>query len=584
MSKHDQQHKLLNRQVRKAKISEPLTEEVKKVLELVNQTYHETDQYIGRLNHAMSLSSKEMTILQKEIQSKNEILSQKVQDSESEIDYQKSVFNSVSKSIPVGIFIVNREGEYTYVNDSALKIVHEEREELVGKKWFDYCQSVGIQISDHSKIVDSLSGDEPNVFKLTHIPEKVVKMTCLRISDGGIVGCVEDITKIEVFKAKTKEAVAKSEEANRAKSFFLANMSHEIRTPLNGILGLSTLLKSEGLTEEQMIKVKSIEESGKHLMHLINDILDLSKIEAGALELNMNSYSPRQIIDSVLRLLEEKAQEKGNRMSIRYSGEIPEYVKTDDLRFKQIVLNLLGNAIKFTDAGDISIFVSYQNDHIHLQISDSGIGMSEDQVGKLFSRFYQADNASTRNFEGTGLGLAITKNLIELFEGEISCSSTKGKGTTFKLDFKAEKILEPIKTEASEEGDTLNLGEKIKLRILVAEDNKVNQMVINAFLNNLGYQPKIVNDGKEAIDELDSQDYDLVFMDIQMPRMSGLDAIKYIRHSDKLKKIKVFALTAGAMEQEREKILKAGADEYLTKPIEPEKIRRVIIEHFNGKD
>lgn len=356
--------------------------------------------------------------------------------------------------------------------------------------------------------------------------------------------------------------------ANEAKSQFLAHMSHEIRTPLNGILGLTDILAQTKLNENQLEFIKTIRHSGEALLAIINDILDFSKIEAGKLELESIDFSLPVLCDDLEGLFMPQIQEKGLQFEITLDPTIPQFLNGDPLRIKQVLLNLISNSLKFTHEGHVKLDIKQSQASplvLEFQVEDTGIGISEEKQDQLFKPFTQVDSSTTRKYGGTGLGLQISQRLVQLMGGHISLKSQVDKGSTFTFDLHLNAGTKPI--EADDE-DTIRSNKPVEnIRILVAEDNKTNQLVISTMLKRLGYQYHLCGDGQEALAQLDNQEYDLVLMDCQMPIMDGFLATQNIRKNPDLKNLPIIALTAGATEKEQKQCFDSGMNDFLSKPI-----------------
>lgn len=375
-------------------------------------------------------------------------------------------------------------------------------------------------------------------------------------------------------------ARTKAEQAARVKSEFLANMSHEIRTPLNGVLGLADIgLKKCSDPALAHSTFSRIQQSGKLLLGIINDILDFSKIEAGKLALESVPISPRQVIESSREMLLDRAREQGLALYAQIDSNLPTACLGDSLRISQILLNLLSNAIKFTHQGSVTIFSTLDHGDWLIRVTDTGIGMPLEQQAKVFAPFEQADTSTTRNFGGTGLGLTITRRLVELMQGSISLESEPGKGSTFQVRLPcipAELPTQPSDAHAPERALPLK-----GVRLLVAEDNPVNQFVIEEYLTDAGATVSMANDGQEALDfvvQNGPDSIDMVLMDIQMPRLDGYQATG--RLLDQFPGLVVLGQTANAMEEDRAACLSAGMVGHIAKPIDPEVMIHTIKLHL----
>ncbi|AFY74087.1 histidine kinase,Response regulator receiver domain protein,histidine kinase,GAF domain-containing protein [Synechococcus sp. PCC 7502] len=430
------------------------------------------------------------------------------------------------------------------------------------------------------------------------------KARIVPLNHNEVLVAVSDISDRKQAEIALAKAIEIAESAAKSKSEFLANMSHEIRTPMNGVLGMAELLANTYLTEEQQDIVQTIKDSGDTLLVIINDILDFSKIESGMLELEDHPFDLNNLITSVCKLLSKQALSKNLDLKYVIFPDIPLKVIGDSTRLRQIFLNLVGNAIKFTENGSVIITVAkhktLNNSHLELLISvkDTGIGINSDRIHQLFHPFTQADSSISRKFGGTGLGLTISKSLVELMDGTIwveslgnisgnfpgdwhSLSNTHGSSFYFTIRLKTfseteiQSSIIPLKSESGSQQS--NVIAKPPIKILLAEDNPVNQKVATMMLRKLGYIADIANNGLEVLAMVEQQSYDLILMDMQMPEIDGLTATKIIRQSDKPQPW-IIALTANALEQDRQLCIDAGMNDFLPKPIPIQDFNRIISE------
>jgi len=406
-------------------------------------------------------------------------------------------------------------------------------------------------------------------------------------------GIIRDLTEQKQAETDLFRAKETAEAANKTKTEFLANMSHEIRTPMTAILGFTDVLLDNVQEPENIDAARTIKRNGEYLINLINDILDLSKIESGKLELEQIDCSPHAIINDVTSLMQVRAEAKNVPLEIEFEGALPETIRSDPTRLRQILINLLSNAIKFTETGSIQIVVRLldglsEKPQLQFDVIDTGIGIAQDKIEKLFLPFIQADSSTTRQYGGTGLGLAITKRLVEFLDGTISVTSTVGKGSKFSVDIATgpldhaklirssiDSVVQTAKPEAVDRTQSSLQG----IRVLLAEDGPDSQRLISFVLKKAGAEVTIADNGLIAFElatvaKHEARSFDVILMDMQMPVMDGYEATQRLREQGYVRPI--IALTAHAMSGDRRKCLDAGCDDYATKPVDRKQLLNLV--------
>jgi len=456
------------------------------------------------------------------------------------------------------------------------KLVSQEKDYSVrvAKKSND---EVGLLIDSFNEMLEQIRQRdvalvEANESLETRVKERTIELTAANR---------ELQNSVERANLMAREAQA----ANESKSQFLANMSHEIRTPMNGIIGFADVLADEDLAEQHKEYVAIIRDCGRELLVLINDILDFSKIEANKLATEITNCSLAKLLNSVESLMRPKAVEKGLELRVIESPGLPGGISTDPVRLRQCLVNLVGNAIKFTEVGHIYIRVSIHEEngepHIQFDVEDTGIGIPKDKQGTVFEVFTQGDGSHTRRYGGSGLGLAITKRLAEILGGRLTVTSLEGEGSTFSLVLPAgvdatkdgfldrHNLAEELRTDRDKSVETAFLG-----RVLVAEDSLTNRTLIELLLKRFGLEVTIAVDGNEAVQKAQNEAFDLILMDMQMPNLNGYEATKTLRKAGSATPI--VALTANVMKGDDKKCLAAGCDDYISKPLDRARLIEVI--------
>ncbi len=582
-------HHLLERQLRRlglASGSPPTLEQWHRLLEQIDRTYAEADQDRYLLECSLSTSSHEMKELYETFK----------RSSESQITAERDRYRSVVQAAPDMIFsLAVEDGSITQLNPAFERLTGWSCEAWINKPFTALSHKddvpraianihqviLGETIPPFELRILTKSGENRSAeFIVTpHRDEKrVVRF---------ILGIARDITDRKRAEQDLRAAKESAEMASQTKSEFLANMSHEIRTPMNGFIGMTGLLLETPLNAQQHDYVETIRSSGETLLTLINDILDFSKIESGKLELENQAFDLSNCLSGSLDLVAAEAAEKGLELSSELDEGCPPILVGDVTRVRQILVNLLSNAVKFTSRGSISVHATARPKtstfhELEIAVSDTGVGIPADRIGRIFESFSQADASTTRKFGGTGLGLTISKHLAGLMGGRIWVESVLGKGTVFHFTIQTRVPLGEEKLAFEERARhrvqvDRNLAGRLPLRILIADDNVINQKVAHLLLENMGYRADLAASGLEVLEALARQSYDVVLMDVQMPELDGLEATRRIhRELDRERWPKIIAVTAGAMRGDREKCFAAGMDDYVSKPVQADELQAAL--------
>jgi len=516
-----------------------------------------------------------------ELQAANERISKQFEEKAA----AEVAFRTVFESSPIGITLQDVSGRYVDVNRAMEELLGLPRAAIIGRNpvergWIGSPEDQAIVQLALEQGVDIDSRE------LTYCNPKLGKQTGLlwarRVAIGGIgysLCFVLDISERKTMEDDLVQARLGADAAAQAKSQFLANMSHEIRTPLNGILGLSCLIEEESIPDDLRPMMNLIRASGEVLRRVLDDVLDFSKIDSGKLELVEEPFDLAACLRWSFQLFRDAAVEKDLECRLHFDDQLPAYVSGDAVRLRQVTGNLMSNAVKFTHSGSIDMeahLVEAAPPHgrhvIRVLVRDTGIGIPEDRIGRLFQSFSQVDSATNRSYGGTGLGLAISRRLVEMMGGEIHVESTAGVGTTFEFTFTAGLADAP--QSAAQQTFSRDFS---GLRVLVAEDNRINQMVTTRMLQKMGCRVDLAVDGASAVRSVDTKAYDIVLMDLLMPEVDGTEAARRIRRMvGPQSSIPIVALTASASAEVRLQCLQAGMNDFLSKPMELDSLQRAL--------
>lgn len=519
---------------------------------------------------------------------------------ELELRNQKEFLENLINNLPIAVFVKDIKNDYrlTTWNRKCEEIYGISKENALGKNDFELFDSTtALQFHQTDEEVmhqESVHYQEevliPRNDKTVYVYQVKVPIKDVDGRPSYILGIEEDITERLQREKELILAKEKAEEATRAKTDFLATMSHEIRTPMNAVVGITNLLIEESLSPEQLSKIQALKFSAKNLLDIINDILDYNKIEAGKVELEQTEFSLLELCRNIKHTYEYQAQEKGIQLKLILDDDIPATLLGDSTRIFQILNNLVSNAVKFTEQGMVKLTVHFEDDYkdkvrVFFKVRDTGIGIPPDKQKIIFERYTQSGQDTTRRFGGSGLGLAICKGLLDLLGSEIELKSEPGKGSQFAFYLDLHKS-DNLAKQGEHKKEIKDWNGLKNARVLVAEDNPVNQFVIQGYLHKWLIDFEFANDGQEAIHKLQEGSYDLILMDLQMPKMNGLDAAKKIRNmeAENFRNIPIIALTASASSEVRNKVDQIGMNDYVSKPFQPNDLYCKMLKYYTQSE
>jgi PAS domain S-box-containing protein len=501
----------------------------------------------------------------------------------------EQTLNAVVEKSSLIVFSINESGVFTLFKGKTLDVMQLSEQDIIGKSVFEIWNKLPVRLKDVKKALlgeefKELIAFEGRFFESHYIPA--------RNNDGvltGVMGIATDITGHKEQEDQLRQQVILSSETQKIKEQFLANMSHEIRTPIHGIIGITKIVLQSNPDKELLHYLNAIRKSADNLLVIINDILDFSKIEAEKMTFESVCFNLFELVNTINELFKARISDDKVKIVLEMDPELPPLIKGDPVRLTQVINNLMGNAVKFTHQGSVTLSVSKhklmgEEAIISFQVKDTGIGIAEDKLSTIFDSFSQAGSDITRKYGGTGLGLSIAKRIVELQEGNITVESKINEGTTFYFTL-------PFQLPGKDEQETeekrvvdAHLDFKGSIKLLVVEDNEINRLIINKHIKDWGFEHEEACNGVEAVEMITLNEYDVVLMDIEMPEMNGYIAAEKVRTtlSGKKQQIPILAMTAHASSTEKAKCLSAGMNDYVSKPFDPIEVKNKIIE-LSGK-
>ncbi len=561
---------LLEKQIEKIRETYPESEFLERLFAQINDSYEDFEKVQKLKDRSIRMMSQEMLDLYKTAQKKNE-----------------AFIATILGTIVDGIITCDTYGRIVAVNSSAEQILGRKEKNLLENDLSNVLadfDSFNEFIEQYDKVEDQ---NEIEVFlsgkKQPRIPCEI-SVSKFEIDEVSYIVIFRDITERKKQEAAIIEEKEKAEKASQAKAEFLSTMSHEIRTPMNSIVGITNILIGDETDPEKLKLLDTLKFSSEHLLVLINDILDFSKIEAGKVEFENIDFNLRRTVRNIVEACKFKGDEKNIEVKFDWDEKLSNHVKGDPSRLAQILTNLIGNAVKFTEKGSVTTKVTLLEEKevsnvIRFEVIDTGIGIQKEKQSMIFESFSQTDSYTTRKYGGTGLGLAITKRLIELQHSKVQLESEYGKGSNFFFDLEMDKSLEKTNEQEERGVDPSLLDEKqlAGLSILLVEDNPLNQFVANKFLDKWKCDVEVAENGFQAIEHIEKKEFDIVLMDLQMPEKNGFEATAEIRSSGQAyKDIPIIALTASAFMEEKNRALEAGMNDFISKPFNPKELHEKI--------